>query len=162
MGFPAKLYLAWRRRFRLCVATCTEAVVERVGSKATDLEDLCSDLGSVDAKMIPCFALKGDYDFEDVPSKFLLGRTYWNTELTSSPPVDDTDLTASLPRTRLGFVKPATDKRSGASKTGYKTHGPFQIKGKPMRVQIKAQKVTIVSRILSYKKRSQKESYSAS
>jgi hypothetical protein len=139
-----------------------EAVIEGVGSKTTDLEGLCSDLGSAAAKMTPCIALTGDCDFDDVPSKFLLGRPYWNTELTSSPRVDDTDLTVNLPRTRLGFVKPATDKKSGASKTGYKTHGPFQIKGKPMRVQIKAQKVTIVSRILSYKKRSQRESYSAS
>ncbi|KAH7471806.1 hypothetical protein FOMA001_g13589 [Fusarium oxysporum f. sp. matthiolae] len=69
MGFPAKLYLAWRRKIQRCAATCTEAVVERVGSKTTDLECLCSDLGSVVAKMTPSIALKGDCDFEDIPSK---------------------------------------------------------------------------------------------
>ncbi|EXK23562.1 hypothetical protein FOMG_18482 [Fusarium oxysporum f. sp. melonis 26406] len=74
MGFPAKLYLAWRRRFQRCAATCTEAVVERVGSKTTDLECLCSDLGSVVNKMTLCVALKGDCDFEDVHNDTDLNR----------------------------------------------------------------------------------------
>ncbi|KNB16524.1 hypothetical protein FOXG_15117 [Fusarium oxysporum f. sp. lycopersici 4287] len=78
MGFPAQLYLAWCRRFQRCAATCTEAVIEGVGSKTTDLGCRCSDLGSVAAKMTPCIALKGNCDFDDVPS---------------------------LPRTRLGSVK---------------------------------------------------------
>ncbi|WZH50273.1 uncharacterized protein QYS62_011517 [Fusarium acuminatum] len=85
MGFPAQLYLAWCRRFQRCTATCTEAVVEGVGSKTTDLKCRCSDLGSVAANMTPCIALTGDCDFED--------------------DLDDTDLTASLPQTRLGSVK---------------------------------------------------------
>ncbi|QKD57221.2 uncharacterized protein FOBCDRAFT_138637 [Fusarium oxysporum Fo47] len=67
MGFPAQLYLAWRRRFQRCAATCTEAVAERVGSKTTDLGCRCSDLGSAAAKMTPCIALKGDCDFDGVP-----------------------------------------------------------------------------------------------
>jgi hypothetical protein len=92
MGFPAKLYLAWRRRFQHCAATCTETVVEEVGSKTADLEPLCSELGSVVPKTTLCIALESDCDFEDVSSKFLLGNTHWNTELTSSPRVDDTGL----------------------------------------------------------------------
>ncbi|KAM5529939.1 hypothetical protein BFJ63_vAg17031 [Fusarium oxysporum f. sp. narcissi] len=85
MGFPAQLYLAWCRRFQRCAATCTEAVIEGVGSKTTDLGCRCSDLGSVAAKMTPCIALKGDCDFDDVPN--------------------DTDLNAGLPRTRSGSIK---------------------------------------------------------
>uniref|UniRef100_A0A0D2YFM9 Extracellular membrane protein CFEM domain-containing protein n=1 Tax=Fusarium oxysporum (strain Fo5176) TaxID=660025 RepID=A0A0D2YFM9_FUSOF len=68
MGFPAQLYLAWCRRFQRCAATCTEAVIEGVGSKTTDLGCRCSDLGSVAAKMTPCIALKGNCDFDDVPT----------------------------------------------------------------------------------------------
>ncbi|KAI3571064.1 hypothetical protein IWW34DRAFT_899466 [Fusarium oxysporum f. sp. albedinis] len=105
MGFPAKLYLAWRRRFQRCAATCTEAVVERVGSKTTDLECLCSDLGSAVNKMTPCIALKGGRDFEDVHSKFLLGRTSWNTELSSSPRVDDNDLNRNFTTDSTGVRK---------------------------------------------------------
>nr|CEG05368.1 unnamed protein product [Fusarium clavum] len=76
MGFPAQLYRAWCRRFQRCAATCTEAVIEGVGSKTIDLGCRCSDLGSDAAKMTPCIALTGDCDFDDVPTWYALSSTH--------------------------------------------------------------------------------------
>jgi hypothetical protein len=62
-------------------------------------------------------------------------------------------LTASSRRTLTKFVENSIQIKCGALEAGGRVRRPFQIKSKPNRVQMKAQRVTIIPLIFHHKKR---------